>query len=70
MRYAWLTDVDHNRVRGLQGVGLRLMSQRLRASDYPAAQRVGSFVANSSAVAERIRDLYGRDSEVSARPST
>lgn len=64
MRYAWLTDVDRDRVPGLQGTALGLMRGRLRASDYAAAQRVGSFVANSSAVAERISSLYGRPARV------
>src|SRR3954469_12069618 len=64
MRYAWLGDVDGDRARGAQAWALRGLSGWLRRIDYAAAQRVGSFVTLSSAVAERIRRCYGRDAAV------
>jgi glycosyltransferase involved in cell wall biosynthesis len=64
MRYAWLTGVDGARVEGAPGWALRALSRRLRAADYAAAQRVGSFVANSTVVAERIDRFYGREAHV------
>lgn len=64
MRYAWLTDVDGRRAEGIQGRALDALTARLRRGDYDAAQRVGSFVTLSSAVAERIRAFYGREATV------
>lgn len=64
MRYVWLADVEHGRAAGLQGRVLDALSGRLRRMDHEAAQRVGSFVTLSDAVAERIRRFYGRESAV------
>ncbi|HVF77399.1 MAG TPA: glycosyltransferase [Solirubrobacteraceae bacterium] len=64
MRYAWLSDVDGRRLAGIQGRALGALSGWLRRIDHQAAQRIDSFVANSSAVAERIRMFYGRDAVV------
>jgi glycosyltransferase involved in cell wall biosynthesis len=64
MRYAWLADVDRERVKGAQGWALRALSGWLQRLDYAAAQRVGSFVTLSSAVADRIHRCYGRDAVV------
>jgi glycosyltransferase involved in cell wall biosynthesis len=64
MRYAWLSDVDRDRVGGVQGRALSALGGWLRRTDYAAAQRVGSFVTVSSALAERIRRCYGREATV------
>jgi len=64
MRYAWLADVDRDRVGGVQGAVLRGMSGWLRKVDAEAAHRVGSFVTLSEAVADRIRTFYGREAVV------
>ncbi len=63
MRYAWLPGTDA-RSSGSSAWALDRARGRLRRSDYRAAQRVDVFVANSSAVRERIRRFYGRDSYV------
>ena len=68
MRYAWLTDVDQDRVRGLQGTALRAAASWLRRGDFRAAQRVGSFTTLSTAVAERIERFYGREATVIPPP--
>lgn len=64
IRYVWLADTERERLGGARGVALRLASGYLRRRDRAAAQRPDRFVANSSAVAERIRRFYGRDAEV------
>lgn len=68
MRYAWLGDVEQGRAPGLQGRALGALSGWLRRSDYAAAQRVGSFVTLSTAVAERIERFYGRKAAVIHAP--
>jgi glycosyltransferase involved in cell wall biosynthesis len=64
MRYAWLAETDRDRLSGPRGVTLGLVSSRLRRGDVRAAQRPDRFVANSSAVGDRIRRFYGRDADV------
>ena len=64
MRYAWLPETDRARVGGAKGLALRTLARRLRAVDREAAQRPDLYVANSSAVGERIRRFYGRDAVV------
>jgi glycosyltransferase involved in cell wall biosynthesis len=64
MRYAWMLDTERGRLTGARGAGLRLLSGWLRRSDRDAAQRPDLLLANSSAVADRIRRFYGRDAEV------
>ena len=68
MRYAWLGDVERGRAPGLQGRALSALSGWLRRGDYAAAQRVGSFVTLSTAVAERIARFYGRQAVVIHAP--
>ena len=53
-----------DRERGVAGVGLRGLGPYLRRLDLRAAAYPDSFVANSTAVQERIRRFYGRDSVV------
>ncbi len=64
MRYAWLTDTERGRLSGARGRVLRLLSGRLRRRDRAAAQRPDRLVANSNAVADRIRRFYGREADV------
>ncbi|HVO54213.1 MAG TPA: glycosyltransferase [Solirubrobacterales bacterium] len=64
MRYAWLPDTERGRIGGVRGAGLRAVSGWLRKQDRAAAQRPDRVVANSTAVAERIRRFYGREADV------
>lgn len=47
-----------------RALGLRFLSPLLRVWDQRAARRVDTYVSNSSAIKERVREVYGRDSEV------
>jgi glycosyltransferase involved in cell wall biosynthesis len=64
IRYAWMREVEAERVRGPKGAALRAMSGYLRRQDLAASRRPDSYVAISSAVADRIRRFYGRDAVV------
>jgi glycosyltransferase involved in cell wall biosynthesis len=68
MRYVWMPTADGGRVRGVKGLALRAMRQRLREWDRRAAGRPDVYVANSTAVAERIAAFYGRDAVVVPPP--
>ena len=68
MRYVWMPTADRGRVRGLKGAALRALRGRLRDWDRRAAQRPDVYVANSSAVAERIANFYDRPAEVVPPP--
>ena len=68
MRYVWMPEAEAGRVRGLQGAGLTVLRGRLRRWDRRAAQRPDVYVANSTAVAERIATFYGRESVVVPPP--
>lgn len=61
MRYVWMPQAEQGRTQGLKGVALGALRGRLREWDRRAAGRPDVYVANSSAVAERIRTFYGRD---------
>jgi glycosyltransferase involved in cell wall biosynthesis len=61
MRYAWLGDVDARRLP-------RILTGPLRSWDRRAADWVDAFAANSTAVADRIRDFYGREAVVIPPP--
>jgi glycosyltransferase involved in cell wall biosynthesis len=64
MRYAWNFDAERERfpapVRPLAAVGMAAF----RGWDRRTARRVTRFLANSSAVAERIERVYGRSAQV------
>ena len=61
MRYVWDLYEDYFRAAGPLGrVGLRLCAGRVRRADRQAAETVTVFVANSRAVADRIRRNYER----------
>lgn len=64
MRYAWLGETERERLGGVRGRALRLLSGRLRRTDRAAAQRPDRLVANSNAVRDRIERFYGREAEV------
>jgi glycosyltransferase involved in cell wall biosynthesis len=64
MRYAWMRATDGRRMTGLRGGLLRGVTGGLRAVDRRAARRPDAFIAISSAVQERIRRFYGRESTV------
>ncbi|SEH10282.1 glycosyltransferase [Thermoleophilum album] len=68
MRYVWLPESDDRRQRGLTALGLALAGRALRRWDLRASRRPDLYVANSRAVAERIRRFYGRDAEVVPPP--
>jgi glycosyltransferase involved in cell wall biosynthesis len=68
MRYVWLAHAERDRVRGVKGAALSAYRGRLRRWDRRAAQRPDVYVANSTAVAERIERFYDREAEVVPPP--
>ena len=68
MRYVWLAHAERDRVRGVKGAALSAFRGRLRRWDRRAAQRPDVYVANSTAVAERIERFYDRSAEVVPPP--
>ena len=68
MRYVWLAHAERDRVRGVKGAALAAFRGRLRRWDRRAAQRPDVYVANSTAVAERIERFYGREATVVPPP--
>lgn len=64
MRYAWDFEAERERFPpGVRPFARRGMAW-FRAWDRRTARRITRFVANSRAVAERIRRFYGRDADV------
>ncbi len=65
-RFLWLYDQYRQReqIGGLLDLALRPLLALLRRWDYAAAQKVDYFIAISSAVQERIRTIYDRDSVI------
>lgn len=64
-RYLW--DMQQEYMEGMPGWKRRLfeaVTPRLRRFDLESAGSVDRFIANSRFVADRIRRIYGRDSEV------
>jgi glycosyltransferase involved in cell wall biosynthesis len=64
VRYAWMPAEAGDRRRGLAGAGLRAARSGFQVLDRRAAHGPTSFVANSTAVQQRIRRFYGRDATV------
>ena len=64
MRYAWMQETDGRRLTGVMGLTLRAVTAGLREVDRRAARRPDAFIANSTAVQERIARFYGRESTV------
>ncbi len=65
-RFLWLYDQYRQReqIGRLLDLALRPLLALLRRWDYTAAQKVDYFIAISSAVQERIRTIYDRDSVI------
>ncbi|MDH7486493.1 MAG: glycosyltransferase [Anaerolineae bacterium] len=65
-RFLWMYDSYRQResIGGLTDTALRPLLPLLRRWDYAAAQRVDHFIAISSAVQERIRNFYHRESVI------
>jgi glycosyltransferase involved in cell wall biosynthesis len=68
MRYVWMPEAERGRVRGLKGAALGALRGRLRRWDRRAAQRPDVYVANSTAVAERIKTFYAREAVIVPPP--
>ena len=68
MRYVWMPAAEQNRVKGFKGGALQAVRGRLRRWDREASRRPDFYVANSTAVAERIRNFYERDAVVVPPP--
>ncbi len=68
MRYIWNAAEAYASQMGLSGLALRGLRAYLRAWDVRSSRHVTSFLANSRAVAERIRSCYGRSSRVVYSP--
>lgn len=67
MRYAWFMEDDYLRDFKVPRVLWPLLKQqlkKLRAWDAATAKRVDVFLANSRSTADRIREVYGRESTV------
>jgi glycosyltransferase involved in cell wall biosynthesis len=68
MRYVWIPETERGRARGIKGLALATVRGRLRAWDRRASERPDVYVANSSAVANRISEFYGREAAVVPPP--
>lgn len=64
MRYAWDFQLERERFPPRVRPAARVAAAALRRWDRWSADRVTHFIANSSAVAERIRTHYGRTAEI------
>jgi glycosyltransferase involved in cell wall biosynthesis len=68
MRYAWMPETDQRRVGRLGGMVFDNFRAWLRKVDREAAQRPDLYLAISTAVQERIRRYYDRESVVVGAP--
>ncbi|MDP9224578.1 MAG: glycosyltransferase [Actinomycetota bacterium] len=68
MRYAWMPETDQREVGRLSGMVFDRFRAWLRKVDREAAQRPDLYLAISTAVQERIRRFYGRESVVVGAP--
>ncbi len=68
MRYVWMADTERDRVSGIKGAALRAFRGRLRRFERRASERPDVYVANSTAVADRIARFYGREATVVPPP--
>jgi glycosyltransferase involved in cell wall biosynthesis len=66
MRFVWDFEryAERERMNGFARRVLPLFLKQMRQWDLESAQRVDTFIANSTAVAQRIKKYWGRDSEV------
>jgi glycosyltransferase involved in cell wall biosynthesis len=68
MRYAWMPETDERQLGRLGGFAFGTFRSWLRKADFQAAQRPDVYLAISTAVQDRIRRFYGRDSVVVGAP--
>jgi glycosyltransferase involved in cell wall biosynthesis len=68
MRYAWMPAAERERVTGAKGAALRAMRGHLRELDLRASRRPDLYMANSTAVADRIAHFYGREAVIVPPP--
>jgi glycosyltransferase involved in cell wall biosynthesis len=68
MRYVWMPGAERERLSGVKGAALRALRGRLRKLDRRASERPDLYIANSSAVADRIARFYGREAVVVPPP--
>ena len=72
MRYAWVNETgylaDHGLERGPIAWFIRKVLERLRKWDLRTNASVDRFIANSSNVAKRVQEIYGRDADVLLPP--
>ena len=66
MRFVWDFDryAKRERMNGIARRVLPLFLKHMRQWDLESARRVDQFIANSTTVARRIKDYWGRESEV------
>lgn len=64
LRYAWRADLEDDRLRGPAALAGRTLRPLLRSWDRWSSRQVTRFVADSTAVAERIERCYGRSAAV------
>jgi glycosyltransferase involved in cell wall biosynthesis len=64
IRYVWLPGTERGRVSGTTGHALRIARGWLGRRDLAASRRPDSYIANSTAVRDRIRRFYGRHATV------
>lgn len=64
MRFAWRPDLEADRLHGASARVGQALRPALQRWDRWSAQSVTTFVANSTAIAERIRNCYERDAVV------
>ena len=65
-RFLWHFDqyMAREQVSGLSRLASRMLLEHLRRWELDAAKKVDDFIAISTAVQERIRDIYGRSSTI------
>jgi len=68
MRYVWMPEAERNRLGGVKGAALRALRGRLREWDRRASERPDLYIANSTAVADRIERFYGREAVIVPPP--
>jgi glycosyltransferase involved in cell wall biosynthesis len=68
MRYAWMPETDERHLGRLGGFVFGRFRRWLQTADFQAAQRPDAYLAISTAVQDRIRRFYGRDSVVVGAP--
>lgn len=65
MRYLWdMSDEYYQNASLLKKLGMKIFLPWLRKWDLWSATQVDRFIANSQFVAERIKNIYGREAEV------